>query len=87
LFSEVSTNRVVVLSSGLECLQSKFASQELSNIALALRQRFKEFLVICRVRKYRNTGMVFRCCAKEGYASDVYFLNGISEGAFRLRDG
>ena len=31
--------------------------------------------------------MVLSCCTKEGYASDVDLLNGISEGAFRLRDG
>ena len=31
--------------------------------------------------------MVLCCCTKEGYASDVNLLNGIREGAFRLRDG
>jgi len=86
-FPEVSTDSIVILGRHLECLESKFASQRLSDIPLAVLPSAQETIVIGRIGEDGDPLVVLGCGTEKGNTSNVNLFHRVCESAFRFRDG
>ena len=86
-FPEVSADSVIILGCHLECLESKFASQRLSDIPLTVPPSAQEAIVIGGIGKDGDPLVILGRSAKKGDTSNVNLFDRVCESASRFRDG
>lgn len=75
LFSEISTNRIIICRCHLERLQCKSAPKCLTDISVAVCPAQQKFSIITRIGENRDSFMIFGGCTKKSDTSYIYFLN------------